>query len=125
MQYFTEHGDSHAEVLAKVRSKYGSGSEVLISHQREVPVKSVWGKITRATRWEIHGAILEKNKVQPKKKDETIDNKLKLLEEMLNRTSFRKAAEGDETAAQERPNLTREIMPSIKKEMLPISVVPP
>ena len=41
MHYFTEHGDSHAEVLAKVRSKYGSGPEVLISHQREVPVKRV------------------------------------------------------------------------------------
>lgn len=64
MHYFTEHGDTHAEVLAKVRSKYGSGPEVLISQQREVPVKSIWGKITRSTRWEIHGAILEKNKVQ-------------------------------------------------------------
>ena len=46
MQYFTERGDSHAEVLAKVRNKYGSGPDVLISNQREVPVKSVWGKIT-------------------------------------------------------------------------------
>lgn len=95
MHYFTEHGDTHAEVLAKVRSKYGSGPEVLISQQREVPVKSIWGKITRSTRWEIHGAILEKNKVQPKKKDETIDNKLKLLEEMLNRTSAAKRAQPD------------------------------
>lgn len=126
MQYFTEHGDSHAEVLAKVRSKYGSGPEVLISHQREVPAKSVWGKITRSTRWEIHGAILEKNKVAPKKKDETIDNKLKLLEEMLNRTSFRKGqAEAEAQGGQERPNLTREVMPSLKREILPISVVPP
>lgn len=126
MQYFTEHGDSHAEVLAKVRSKYGSGPEVLISHQREVPVKSVWGKITRSTRWEIHGAILEKNKIAPKKKDETIDNKLKLLEEMLNRTSFRKAqAEGEAQALPEKPTLTREVMPSLKREILPISVMPP
>lgn len=134
MQYFTEHGDTHAEVLAKVRSKYGSGPDVLISHQREVPVKSVWGKITRATRWEIHGALLEKNKTQPKKKDETIDNKLKLLEEMLNRTSFKKsvdAANGERQAnSQQGANsfegmLTREIQPSLKKEMLPISVTPP
>lgn len=136
MQYFTEHGDTHAEVLAKVRSKYGSGPDVLISHQREVPVKSVWGKITRATRWEIHGAILEKNKAQPKKKDETIDNKLKLLEEMLNRTSFKKTVDAANSGAQanvqaqQSPNsfegmLTREIQPSLKKEMLPISVTPP
>ncbi|MBL8035408.1 MAG: flagellar biosynthesis protein FlhF [Leptospiraceae bacterium] len=125
MQYFTEHGDTHAEVLAKVRSKYGSGPEVLISHQREVPVKSVWGKITRATRWEISGAILEKNKAQPKKKDETIDNKLKLLEEMLNRTSFRKQTAEALPGADERATLTREIAPSLKKEMMPISVVAP
>lgn len=137
MHYFTEHGDTHAEVLAKVRSKYGSGPEVLISHQREVPVKTVWGKITRATRWEIHGAILEKNKVQPKKKDESIDNKLKLLEEMLNRTSFKKlsgSADGQADTgtragnlAQQglQPSLAREIIPPLKKEILPISVTPP
>ena len=136
MQYFTEHGDTHAEVLAKVRSKYGSGPDVLISHQREVPVKSVWGKITRATRWEIHGAILEKNRAQPKKKDETIDNKLKLLEEMLNRTSFKKsvdaasnerqaAAAGQNSTHRSEGMLTREIQPSLKKEILPISVTPP
>lgn len=140
MRYFTEHGETHAEVLAKVRSKYGSGPEVLISHQREVPAKSVWGKITRSTHWEIHGALLEKNKAQPKKKDETIDNKLKLLEEMLNRTSFRKAngAAEAERASQPAPGgsnltalssgdgmFTREIQPSLKKEMLPISVTPP
>lgn len=134
MQYFTEHGDTHAEVLAKVRSKYGSGPDVLISQQREVPVKSVWGKITRSKRWEISGAILEKNRAQPKKKDETIDNKLKLLEEMLNRTSFKKSQ--DAASAERQPNaqasmnafegmLTREIQPSLKKEILPISVTPP
>lgn len=132
MHYFTEHGDTHAEVLAKVRSKYGSGPEVLISQQREVPVKSVWGKITRATRWEIHGAILEKNKVQPKKKDESIDNKLKLLEEMLNRTSAHKRAQADDQLMQDQSarmsggqQLTREIQPSLRKEMLPISIQPP
>lgn len=126
MHYFTEHGDSHAEVLAKVRSKYGSGPEVLISHQREVPVKSVWGKITRATRWEISGAILEKKQVQPKKKDETIDNKLKLLEEMLNRTSFRKPAEGQvQGVSADRAPLVRELEPNLRKEILPIGVVPP
>ena len=59
MQYFTERGDSHAEVLAKVRTKYGSGPDVLISNQRTVPVKSVWGKITGAKQWEISGAILD------------------------------------------------------------------
>lgn len=126
MHYFTEHGDTHAEVLAKVRSKYGSGPEVLISHQREVPVKTVWGKITRSTRWEIHGAILEKNKAQPKKKDETIDNKLKLLEEMLNRTSFRKPAETENgPQADQRPSLSREVQPNLRKEILPISVNAP
>lgn len=141
MHYFTEHGDTHAEVLAKVRSKYGSGPEVLISQQREVPVKSIWGKITRSTRWEIHGAILEKNKVQPKKKDETIDNKLKLLEEMLNRTSAAKRAQPDTMVSPEEirlpqgskfelspvggQQLTREIHPSLRKEILPISVQPP
>lgn len=132
MHYFTEHGDTHAEVLAKVRSKYGSGPEVLISQQREVPVKSIWGKITRSTRWEIHGAILEKNKVQPKKKDESIDNKLKLLEEMLNRTSASKKLQVDAMVSpdelqplQNRATLTREIQPSLRKEILPISVQPP
>jgi flagellar biosynthesis GTPase FlhF len=130
MHYFTEHGDTHAEVLAKVRNKYGSGSEVLISQQREVPVKSIWGKITRSTRWEIHGAILEKNKTQPKRKDETIDSKLKLLEEMLNRTSLNKKAATDTMVSLEeiRPlqdrsaQLTRELQPSLRKEMLPISI---
>ncbi|MBN8220387.1 MAG: flagellar biosynthesis protein FlhF [Spirochaetes bacterium] len=140
MHYFTEHGDTHAEVLAKVRSKYGSGPEVLISQQREVPVKSIWGKITRSTRWEIHGAILEKNKVQPKKKDETIDNKLKLLEEMLNRTSLSKKPAPDAMvdaedihplgerrfgAGSAQAQLTREIQPSLRKEILPISIQPP
>jgi flagellar biosynthesis GTPase FlhF len=148
MHYFTEHGDTHAEVLAKVRNKYGSGPEVLISQQREVPVKSIWGKITRSTRWEIHGAILEKNKVQPKKKDETIDNKLKLLEEMLNRTSAARktgiapalsGVEGMVSPEELRlpqgnkfelspfagQQLTREIHPSLRKEILPISVQPP
>jgi flagellar biosynthetic protein FlhF len=133
MQYFTEQGDTHAEVLAKVRNKYGNGPEVLISQQREVPVKSVWGKITRATRWEIHGAILEKNKVQPKKKDETIDNKLKLLEEMLNRTSLNKKPAPDAMVGADEihplgmrgQQLTRELQPSLRKEMLPISIQPP
>ncbi len=122
MQYFTERGDSHAEVLAKVRTKYGSGPDVLISNQREVPVKSVWGKITRAKQWEISGAILEKNKVQPKKKDESIDNKLKLLEEMLNRTSPKRSGLPEQNGA---VSLSRELPPPLKKEMLPISVTPP
>jgi flagellar biosynthesis protein FlhF len=126
MHYFTEHGDSHAEVLAKVRSKYGTGPEVLISHQRAVPVKSLWGRITGAKRWEISGAILEKKQVQPKKKDETIDNKLKLLEEMLNRTSFRKSTEASARGSStESGPLVREIEPSLRKEILPIGVVPP
>ncbi len=122
MQYFTERGDSHAEVLAKVRTKYGSGPDVLISNQRTVPVKSVWGKITGAKQWEISGAILEKNKVQPKKKDESIDNKLKLLEEMLNRTSLKRAGSPEQPG---QVTLSREVAPSLKKEMLPISVTPP
>jgi flagellar biosynthesis protein FlhF len=126
MHYFTEHGNTHAEALAKVRSKYGSGPEVLISHQRIVPVKTLWGRLTRAKRWEISGAILEKKQVQPKKKDETIDNKLKLLEEMLNRTSFRKSPETQpqETVAERAP-LVRELEPSLRKEILPIGVTPP
>ncbi|MCS6971973.1 MAG: hypothetical protein NZL89_03025 [Leptospiraceae bacterium] len=87
MQYFTEYGDTHAEALAKVRSKYGSGPEVLISHQREVPVKTLWGRLTGAKRWEISGAILEKKQTPPRAKDDLIENKLKLLEEMLSRTT--------------------------------------
>lgn len=114
MHYFTEQGATHAEVLAKVRSKYGSGSDVLISSQREVPVKSVWGKLTRQTQWEIHGALLEKNKTPAKKKDETLDNKLKLLEEMLNRTSFKKTEERPVAEAQ----LVREIKPPLGKEFV-------
>jgi flagellar biosynthesis GTPase FlhF len=112
MQYFTERGDSHAEVLAKVRNKYGSGPDVLISNQREVPVKSVWGKITRAKQWEISGAILEKNKVQPKKKDESIDNKLKLLEEMLNRTSPKRSGLPEQNG---QVTLSRELPPTAQE----------
>lgn len=128
MHYFTEYGDTHADVLAKVRSKYGSGEDVLISAQREVPIKSVWGKLTRATRWEIQGAILEKNKIAPKKKEESIDNKMKLLEEMLNRTTMRRPSspekiEGPFAPAQE--SIAREVYPTLKKEILPISINPP
>lgn len=126
MTYFTEHGDSHAEVLARVRNKYGSGPEVLISQQREVPIKTMWGKITRATQWEIHGAILEKNKIPAKKKEEGIDNKLKLLEEMLSRTSFKKSLPPEPaTGLEDRSTLIREINPPLKREILPISVTPP
>lgn len=126
MHYFTEYGDTHAEVLAKVRSKYGSGPEVLISHQREVPVKTLWGRITRAKRWEISGAILEKKSIAPKKKEESIDNKLKLLEEMLNRTSLRKVPEKAElSSALAQSPLVREVPPSIHKEILPIGITPP
>jgi len=126
MTYFTEHGDSHAEVLARVRTKYGSGPEILISQQREVPVNTMWGKITRATRWEISGAILEKNKVQPKKKEEGIDNKLKLLEEMLARTAVKRSLPPEPlTNFEDRATLVREINPPIKREILPISVTPP
>ncbi|MBV6492565.1 MAG: Signal recognition particle receptor FtsY [Turneriella sp.] len=128
MQYFTEQGDSHAEVLAKVRNKYGSGPEVLISEQREVPVKTLWGRVTRAKRWEIHGAILEKQKVQPKKIDETLDNKLKILEGMLSRTSLSRkavtnpeenAALHSEQGATVFPKLTHEIKPTVQREILP------
>ncbi|HRP69449.1 MAG TPA: flagellar biosynthesis protein FlhF, partial [Turneriella sp.] len=132
MQYFTEQGESHAAVLAKVRSKYGSGPEVLISEQRKVPAKSLWGRVTGAERWEIHGAILEKNKTQSvKKKDETLDNKLKLLEEMLSRTSLRKTASGSgmdfnnsgmplkSTPELSTTPLMREVNPSLQKEILP------
>lgn len=125
MHYFTEYGDTHAEVLAKVRSKYGSGPEVLISHQREVPVKTIWGRITRAKRWEISGAILEKKQAAPKKKDDSLDNKLKLLEEMLNRTSLRKPPEKEGFSPAEEPRLVREVPPSIRKEVLPIGITPP
>jgi flagellar biosynthesis protein FlhF len=126
MRYFTEHGDSHAEVLAKVRSKYGSGPDVLISHQGEVPAKSVWGKITRSKRWEIHGALLEKSQQVPKKKDESIDNKLKVLEAMLSRTSAKRLDPAPESGSSPQKSLAeREIAPSLRKEIMPISVTAP
>ena len=84
MQYVKEQGETYADALKNFRSKFGT--DVFISEERQIPAQSIWGKLTGKKIYEIHGAIKEKSRT-PARPIESFDSKMKILDEMLKRTS--------------------------------------
>jgi len=84
MQYVKEQGETYADALKNFRAKFGT--DVFISEERQIPVRTIWGKLTGKKIYEIHGAIKEKSK-SPARPIESFDSKMKILDEMLKRTS--------------------------------------